>query len=71
SYPNNSTGFDARPAGYVNSYTTDFRYSAYYWSATQYNASNSYSRGLNYSSATVSSVNRAKYYGMSVRCVKD
>ena len=72
SYPNNSTGFDARPAGYEygGNYSglTDY---AYFWSSTEYSTSNSYYRQLSYSSATVSSGNRAKYYGYSVRCVKN
>ena len=71
SYPNNTTGFDARPAGYYSSgYGYDYSSNAYFWSSTQYSASNSYYRGLKYNAATVTSGNKAKYIGYSVRCVK-
>ncbi|MBP5711112.1 MAG: fibrobacter succinogenes major paralogous domain-containing protein, partial [Bacteroidales bacterium] len=72
SYPNNTTGFEARPAGCLSgNYAYDFSSYAYFWSTTQYNSSNSYYRGLYYRSETVVNSYTPKYYGYSVRCVKD
>ncbi|MCQ2286154.1 MAG: fibrobacter succinogenes major paralogous domain-containing protein, partial [Bacteroidales bacterium] len=70
-FPNNTTHFDAKPAGYnYGQGYSDYMYSAYYWTSTQYSTSSSYYRRLYYGSATVTSSNKAKYYGHSVRCVK-
>jgi uncharacterized protein (TIGR02145 family) len=73
---NNATGFSAPPAGrrYYNGYTS-FGYLANFWSATEsteYSAWNAYSRLLYYNDANITSTNTSeKYYGFSVRCVKD
>ena len=68
---NNATGFSAVPAGYCHGSSFDSAsYSAYFWSATQ-TASNPYYRSLGYFYAGVSRDSYGKYYGFSVRCLRD
>ena len=72
---NNATGFSARPAGgYYGGDTGDtgsFGDIAYFWSATQSNSNNAYSRALSYNFAYVNGFNSYKSYGYSVRCVRN
>jgi len=72
--PNNATGFSAVPAGNCfGSSFTNAGYNAIFWSATQY-ASNpyyAYYRSLYYSGAYVTRYTNGKYYGYSVRCLRD
>ena len=68
----NASGFSAVPAGY--SFGSSFGYAgsyAYFWSSTEYSSSNAYYRGLNYAIAGVYRNNLTKYYGRSVRCLRD
>ena len=68
---NNATGFSALPAGfYDGSQHYDFGYSAYFWSSTEY-YDHAYFHDLGRSGAYVSISNFSKYYGLSVRCLKD
>ena len=69
---NNTTGFDAHPAGryYGNGYDGLYSY-AYFWSATQNNGNTAYSRYLLYNNASVHRYSYSKYYGQSVRCLRN
>lgn len=68
---NNATGFSALPAGfYIGSYS-NFGTNAYFWSATMSNSNYSFYRLLSYYDATVYRYSNYKYYGFSVRCVRD
>ena len=67
---NNVTGFSAVPAGYYGGYSS-FGNSAHFWSATQYNSSYAYGRDLVFDDADVNGNVSNKYYGYSVRCVRD
>ncbi|MCR4826789.1 MAG: fibrobacter succinogenes major paralogous domain-containing protein, partial [Bacteroidales bacterium] len=44
---------------------------AYFWSSTQSISNYAYLRGLHYYNAYVSRSNHLKYYGFSVRCLRD
>ena len=66
--PNNGTGFSAVPAG--SCYGSSFGNvggSAIFWSSTQY----AWYRSLYYGNAYVFRGNDVKYYGRSVRCLRD
>ena len=71
---NNATGFSAVPAGYCDGssfpYEGDF---ANFWSATQHASYpyDAYSRNLTSSWAGVFRNTSLKYYGFSVRCLRD
>ena len=71
---NNATGFSAVPAGvcYGSSFSIAGN-SAYFWSSTQYASSPYYAyyRDLYYDNAGVSRYIYDKYYGYSVRCLRD
>ncbi len=69
----NETGFTALPAGYRltdGSYDGE-SYSAYFWSATEYNSQNAWYRSLNYNFAELFGHINNKQFGFSVRCVRD
>ena len=70
---NNATGFSAVPAGYCDGSSFDVAgLYAYFWSSTQEDYSNyAYGRYLYYYNAYVARFNYAKYYGFSVRCLRD
>jgi len=68
---NNATGFSARPAGDYNGNYGDFGHYANFWSATQYNSSYAYGRDLGCNNAYVYRYISFKYYGYSVRCVRN
>ncbi len=71
---NNSTGFNAIPAGYNYSYsnTSPCGTSNYacIWTSTEYSSS-AYYYHLNFNSTTLTSSSDGKGYGYSVRCVKN
>ena len=71
---NNVSGFAAVPAGYYDgSSFYDAGYNAIFWSATQ-NASFpgcAYYRSLSYDPGDVPMSTGAKYFGYSVRCLRD
>jgi uncharacterized protein (TIGR02145 family) len=46
-------------------------YSTYFWSATEQGTSNARDRYLNYNSTNVSTYDDGKFFGFSVRCIKD
>ena len=69
----NSSGFSAFPAGgrvdvggFYNRGLV-----AYFWEATENDASNAYNRFLLYGFANILASNGNKAYGLSVRCLRD
>lgn len=81
---NNATGFSARPAGYMsikwNNTPTilnpiNFGYNALFWSATEKETSPGQVGGggynIGYRDPDFISSSASKYYGRSVRCVRD
>ncbi len=73
SNPNrNSSGFSALPAGYCegSSFLTAGYY-AHFWSATSFSGHAACCPGLYASNAGVYRIFGSKYYGFSVRCVRD
>jgi uncharacterized protein (TIGR02145 family) len=71
---NNSSGFTAFPGGYrfAAGTFTNFGFYGIWWSATEYNATTALSRFItSYSSFVTRSYYSNKFYGYSVRCVKD
>lgn len=63
-------GFSALPAGYYFGSFYNLGSSAYFWTATEYNSSNAYSRYF-YTGASMGSDGIGKYSQFSVRLVKD
>ena len=60
------------PAGYY--YSSGYFYSgfdAYFWSATEASSDNAWFRYLRYNYAHVDRYSGDKYYGYSVRCLRD
>ena len=68
---NNATGFSARPAGLYYGNYTNFGSNANFWSATQNGSYAACSRNVGYYYASVLRSNYDKYYGYSVRCVRN
>ena len=68
---NNITGFSALPAGSYGGSYYFFGDGAYFWSATEHSSSYAYYPSLYYNRAFVTSNYGDKYFGFSVRCVKD
>ncbi|MFZ9760411.1 MAG: fibrobacter succinogenes major paralogous domain-containing protein [Candidatus Kapaibacteriota bacterium] len=70
---NDTTGFTALPGGYCSE--NGFFYSlgelGSWWSATQENTTNAFSREMNNENSVVKRYNASKSEGLSVRCVKD
>jgi uncharacterized protein (TIGR02145 family) len=71
---NNSSGFTAPPSGYRNYYGA-FDYiggsGVYWWSSSEYSTTYAFLRRIYYSYSSVSRNFIYKYYGLSVRCLKD
>ena len=68
---NNATGFSAFPAGgYYGDYF-GFGNGAYFWSSTEDGSNDAWGRYLYYYDADVVRYVNNKYYGFSVRCVRD
>ena len=66
---NNATGFSALPAGrYYGSYSN---VNAYFWSSTENNGGDAWSRYLNYGGANMYKDYYYKYNGLSVRCLRN
>jgi uncharacterized protein (TIGR02145 family) len=69
----NESGFTALPGG-GRSTGGSFNYlghGGYYWTATEYSSSTAWQRYLFHTSRKVSRSSSEKYYGYSVRCVRD
>ena len=68
---NNASGFAAVPSGYGS---LSFYYrgeKAYFWSSTEYGSNAASSRLLSYASPIVNQLNYNRYFGLSVRCLRD
>ena len=70
---NNSSGFNAFPEGYRNSNGSfyDEGYNAIFWSSTESNSNDAWSRYLYYSDRALNGYNNYKQDGFSVRFVRD
>lgn len=66
-------GFSVLPAGYGAGNMAYYRetYDAYFWASTDGGSSNAYSRELNWDRDSADRDGNYKYYGYSVRCIKD
>ena len=67
----NISGFSALPAGSYGGIYDDFGYYAGFWSATEYDSSDAWQRGLHNNRAGVYRNNTNKGNGYSVRCIRD
>jgi uncharacterized protein (TIGR02145 family) len=70
---NNSSGFTACPSGYRGSNGTYYNIGdlAYWWSSTEYSATNAWYRVMFYYYGAVSRGYYNLGYGFSVRCLRD
>ena len=69
----NESGFSALPGGYRSVFGV-FNYIgniAYFWSSSEYNSTNVWSRTLYYNNSKVNRYFNSKEYNFSVRCIKD
>jgi uncharacterized protein (TIGR02145 family) len=69
----NESGFSAVPAGYRNTSGSFYIIGnlGYWWSSTEYSTSSAWGRHLYYYDGNVYSYYDYKYYGFSVRCLRD
>jgi uncharacterized protein (TIGR02145 family) len=70
---NNSSGFTSLPGGFraPSGPFIDIGNASYLWSATEYNSTYSWNLGMGYYSSSVTLGNNYKYWGYSVRCLRD
>ena len=68
---NNKTGFSAVPACYWYFGFGNAGYDAYFWSSTELGTDDAWLRGLSYYRELVLRLNGRRYFGFSVRCVRD
>ena len=70
---NDATGFGARPAdcSCLNASHINFGRYAYFWTSTERDNGKAYGRMLSWCSKGVSDTSKDKYFGFSVRCVRD
>jgi len=70
----NLTGFTALPGGSRVSggaYSNDMKENGYWWSATESDSTNAWSRSMNFACNCVPIADYIKKFGFSVRCLKD
>jgi uncharacterized protein (TIGR02145 family) len=67
----NLTGFSALPTGMLTNTFNNQYVITFYWSSTEFSATQSKVRTLGYNSATLGAQNSTKIYGNAVRCLKD
>ena len=69
----NESGFTGLPGGYRNNYGPYFNFGnyGYWWSSTEGDSSNAWSRRLFYNGSDVDRLSYNKQNGFSVRCVRD
>jgi uncharacterized protein (TIGR02145 family) len=70
----NRSGFTALPAGFRNESGNfaDMLYSTHFWSSTEHDASFAWARSLYHDHSDIGRYDgHGKYYGFSIRCVKD
>lgn len=69
---NNLTGFNVRPAGYIESNTPgQFGSSGCFWTTSYYNTDRAYCCNLSYNYEKVTKGNMSKWSACSVRCLRD
>ena len=69
---NNTSGFSAVPAGHCYGMSFyDTGNEAYFWLSTEYNARDACYCGLYYNYADIGMGKNHKYFGFSVRCLRD
>ena len=67
----NSSGFNALPAGSYNGFYNEFGNSAFFWAATEHDATFAFYRSIYYNDAGVYYNGCGKEVGFSVRCIRD
>jgi len=69
----NETGFTALPGGYRYDFGTFYYigFYGYWWSASEFNATSAWYRGMGYSNSNVGRDYYYKELGFSVRCLRD
>ncbi|MEI7420602.1 MAG: FISUMP domain-containing protein [Prolixibacteraceae bacterium] len=69
----NESGFTGLPGGQRFTYGTfdQIGVIGYWWSSTESNANQSFGRYLNYGSNITVTISNNKYFGFSIRCLKD
>lgn len=69
----NTSGFSALLAGHrsYNGYFSDLGYDSYFWSSTEYDATNAYLLRLISNGSNINLILSSKERGFSVRCIKD
>jgi len=69
----NKSGFSALPGGYRSIFGlyNNMGNIAYFWSSTEFNSTNIWSRTLYYNNSKVNRHDNSKEYSFSVRCIKD
>ena len=67
----NATGFGALPAGYYDGSLCSFGNRAGFWSSTEASDGTVWYRYLRSSNANVDRLSGGKFYGSSVRCLRD
>jgi len=69
----NETGFTALPGGYRNSNGAflNIGFDGYWWSATEYSATDAWNRNMLYNDSTVYRNDDNLEFGFSVRCLRD
>jgi len=69
---NNATGFTALPAGMNNTGASSlFGQYAIFWSSSESSNTKAYSHSMFFSQPTMTRSSNNKYYGLSIRCVRD
>ena len=70
---NNTTGFTGLPGGYryANGTFNIIGFNGLFWSSTEYSTTTAWGRDMYYSLANVGSGDVGKFYGFSVRCLRD
>ncbi|MBN2776079.1 MAG: fibrobacter succinogenes major paralogous domain-containing protein [Bacteroidales bacterium] len=68
---NNSSTFDARPGAFMRGFNDTPGYEVYFWASNESNATNAYKASWTYYSTTPNLGTSQKFYGFSVRCLKD
>jgi uncharacterized protein (TIGR02145 family) len=67
----NTSGFTALPGGFRGTSYSYVRQRGYWWTGTARSTTNSWYRNMTYNQASVARSNTYKYFGLSVRCIKD
>jgi uncharacterized protein (TIGR02145 family) len=68
---NNSSTFNARPGAFMRGFNDTPGYEVYFWASNESNATYAYKASWTHYSTTPNLGTSQKFYGFSVRCVKD